>query len=388
MGQEKKNSHSNKPKYQYINTFPDLQAFIAEIESEKILAVDLEADSMFHFKEKICLIQMSTQNQSAVIDPLFIKDLSPLKPIFHNPAIKKIFHGADYDIRSLYRDFKIDINNLFDTQLASMFLGIRETSLEAVCKARFNIKLDKKYQKKDWSIRPLPTPMVDYAAGDTKYLISLYTELTKELSAAKRDFWVIEECEYLSRVRSTNADNTPLFLKCRGAGRLDRQSLAVLENLLQLRKTIAEKKDRPLFKVLSNSSLINIATSMPLRLSELKKLNIISHKQQNMYGKSLIKAIIPALKIPRENLPLYPRKKKSVSVKASSRIKALKKCRDQLSEQFMLDPGLLLNKSLICTLAEKNPYNLDELKKIPEIKNWQYKVFGTEIVKTLKTLPI
>ena len=384
MGQEKKDSHSNEPKYKYINTLSELQAFIAEIESEKILAVDLEADSMFHFKEKICLIQMSTKNQSAVIDPLSIKDLSPLKPIFHNPAIKKIFHGADYDIRSLYRDFRIDINNLFDTQLASMFLGIRETSLEAVCKARFNVKLDKKYQKKDWSIRPLPTPMIDYAAGDTKYLISLYTELAKELSDAKRDFWVIEECEYLSKVRATNANNAPLFLKCKGAGRLDRQSLAVLENLLQLRKTIAKKKDRPLFKILSNSSLIMIAKSMPRELSELKELKVVSYKQLNMYGKSLIKAVTAALEIPRKDLPLYPRKKKSVSVKAPKRIKALKKCRDQLSMQFMLDPGLLLNKSLICTIALKNPHNLDELKAIPEVKNWQHKVLGPKIVKALK----
>ena len=98
--------------YQLIETLSELKTVADLFKKEKAIAVDLEADSMYHFKEKVCLIQMATHDINVVIDPLKIHDLSPLKPLFENRSIKKIFHGADYDVRSLYRDFKININNL------------------------------------------------------------------------------------------------------------------------------------------------------------------------------------------------------------------------------------------------------------------------------------
>jgi len=140
--------------YQFIEIGSELEKIARSFEKEKIIAVDLESDSMYHFKEKVCLIQMATKRNSILIDPLQIRNLSSIKPLFSNQNIKKIFHGADYDIRSLYRDFKIKVNNLFDTELACRFLGIKETGLEAVLKNFFRISLNKKYQKKDWSIRP------------------------------------------------------------------------------------------------------------------------------------------------------------------------------------------------------------------------------------------
>ena len=170
--------------YQVIDTAANLEEIARSLEKEKIVAVDLEADSMFHYKEKVCLIQIATEKIFVVIDSLAIKDLSPLKPIFSNPNIKKIFHGADYDVRSLYRDFKIKINNLFDTELACRFLGIKETGLKAVLKIFFNVDIDKKYQKKDWSKRPLPKEMMAYAfAGIQSSLRSIHG------SDENRSFW-------------------------------------------------------------------------------------------------------------------------------------------------------------------------------------------------------
>jgi len=198
----KKNFTDNaKPVYHIIDSLSGLKEAAAALKKEKTIAVDLEADSMYHFKEKVCLVQMASTTLNLLIDPLSIMDLSPLKPLFSDTKIKKIFHGADYDVRSLYRDFKIEINNLFDTQLASMFLGIRETSLNAVVQSRFGVVLDKKYQKKDWSIRPLPKEMTDYAVQDVMYLIPLAKILEKELKKKKRLDWVKEECHGLSKVR-------------------------------------------------------------------------------------------------------------------------------------------------------------------------------------------
>ena len=166
----------------YINTASGLKKIVADLCSQTLIAFDLEADSMFHFKEKVCLIQAATASSNYIVDPLSITDLSPLSQVLSDPDIVKIFHGADYDVRSMYRDYQIAIHNLFDTELASRFLGHAETGLNTVLQNRFGIFLEKKYQKKDWSQRPLPEPMIAYAAGDVQYLIPLYQIQKKELN--------------------------------------------------------------------------------------------------------------------------------------------------------------------------------------------------------------
>ncbi|MBW2516477.1 MAG: ribonuclease D, partial [Deltaproteobacteria bacterium] len=123
-----------------IVTRSELGRFAQQLKKQQIIGVDLEADSMYHFREKVCLIQIAIRRTTAVIDPLQINNLSVLKPIFKRNDILKVFHGADYDIRSLYRDFKINVNNLFDTELACRFLGLKETGLEAVLKKRYNVR--------------------------------------------------------------------------------------------------------------------------------------------------------------------------------------------------------------------------------------------------------
>ena len=133
--------------YRIIDTPAELKKAAGRLEREKAVAVDLEADSMFHYREKVCLVQIAKEKSSVMVDPLMIKDLSPLKPLFSNPSIRKVFHGADYDIRSLYRDFNINVRNLFDTELAARFLGLEESGLQAVLKKFFNVDIDKKYQK-------------------------------------------------------------------------------------------------------------------------------------------------------------------------------------------------------------------------------------------------
>ena len=298
--------------YQIIDTVAGLEKIVKSFEREKTIAVDLEADSMFHFKEKVCLIQVAAKNRSIVIDPLQIKDLSSLKSIFAGHHIQKIFHGADYDVRSLFRDFNIETNNLFDTELACRFLGIKETGLEAVLKKFFKISLDKKYQKKDWSKRPLPQEMLDYAARDVIYLVPMAEILEKELDNKGRLSWVHEECNYLSKVRPALSDDEPLFLKFKGAGRLKPRSLAVLEALLQFRKKVAGKKDKPLFKIIGNNDLMKITLARPVTLQGLKGTKALSNRQVSIYGKALVETINKAIKIPEDKLLVYPRKKAPV----------------------------------------------------------------------------
>lgn len=376
------------PSYRFIRTPAELEQFVSRISKEKIIAVDLEADSMFHFQEKVCLLQMAGNGENVVIDPLEVNDLSALAPIFKDKDVCKVFHGSDYDVRSLYRDFSIEINNLFDTQLASMFMGQRETSLGAVVCNRFGIQLDKRYQKKDWSQRPLPDGMIEYAASDVYHLIPLARMLMDELEEKGRLDWVKEECDYLSEVRPMENGSDPLFLRFRGAGRLPRRNLAALEGLLQYRRKLAEKKDRPLFKVISNTALLKIATEMAQTPQAMEAARCLSAKQIRIYGKPLSAIVKKANALAEKDLPTYPRKRRpSVSPRVPERIKIIKDWRDRLADGLGLDPALLFNKALMTAIAVKKPADLQGLRNVEGIRNWQVKAFGKEVLTVLSALP-
>jgi ribonuclease D len=385
-GQEKKMRESGDTQ-KIIATSDGLENLIKTIGDEKIIGVDLEADSMYHFKEKVCLIQIAARGMNVVIDPLMVPDLSPFKPLFKNPDIQKIFHGADYDVRSLYRDFRITINNLFDTELASRFLGYSETSLEAVLKNKFGVTLDKKYQRKDWSKRPLPEDMITYATKDVRYLLPLAESLSAELDAKKRLNWVQEECEYLSRVRPNNNSSDPLYLHFKGAGKLDPRSLAVLESLLHYRREIAQKKDVPLFRIFSSRTLLELAEKKPLNLKKLENCAVLSPRQIGIHGHQVIQAINEAMQIETKSLPVYPRKKSpKVPLVVAGRVKALKQWRDARAAELAVDPALVCTKSIIGTIALQKPRGIKDLAAIQELKNWQRKEFGHEIVQLMNQI--
>jgi len=367
--------------YEWIETLPRLEGTARILGQAKTIGVDLEADSMYHYFEKVCLIQIATESASYVIDPLALRDLSALHPVFSNSRIRKVFHGADYDIRSLYRDFRLEVENLFDTQLACKFLGLRETGLEALLRSRFQVELNKKYQRADWSQRPLSPEMVEYAAMDGRYLIALARMLEKELEEKSRVSWVEEECLFLSKVRFPPPSHDPLYLKVKGAFLLDPRSLAVLEALLEFREAQAQKSDLPPFKVLGNEPLLELAMKKSLRLEELETAKVLSRKQIDRYGTRLLQEIHRAMAIPDKDLPVYPRGAKPVlSSPVRKRVKALKTWRDMRANNLGLEPGILLNNALINDLALKNPRLIKEMEEIPGMKKWLQDHFGREIL--------
>lgn len=371
--------------YELIDTASGLDGFIHKAQAAKMIAVDIEGDSMFHFQEKVCLIQMAANGHTAVIDPLAVRDLSGLKPLFESASICKVIHGADYDVRSLYRDFGITIHNLFDTQLASMFMGWDETSLEAVVARRFGVELDKRYQKKDWSQRPLPSEMAVYAASDVVHLIPLANALMQELDQHGRLDWVKEECRLLSKVRPSESNDAPLFMKFKGAGRLEPRQLAALEALLQLRNAIARQKDRPLFKIIGNATLKRIAIALPTDLKQLEESRDLSGRQFDMYGKAVMEALRNVHSIPENQLPRYPRQRSPrLSSRVPPRVKLLRAWRDQKAADLGLNPALVLNRALIRSIAVDNPKDNAALEKVEGLHKWQIKAFGPEILKALK----
>jgi ribonuclease D len=371
----------NASSYEWIETLPRLEGVARILGQEKLIGVDLEADSMYHYFEKVCLLQIATESTTYVLDPLALKDLSALHPVFSDPRIRKVFHGADYDIRSLYRDFRLDVENLFDTQLACKFLGLRENGLEALLRSRFHVELNKKYQRADWSQRPLSPEMVEYAAIDARYLIPLARMLEKKLEEKNRLSWVEEECLFLSKVRFTPPCHGPLYLKVKGAFLLGSRSLAVLEALLEFREAQAQKSDLPPFRVLRNEPLLELAMKKPLGLEELETGKVLNRMQIDRYGTRLLREIHRAMAIPDEDLPVYPRQARpDLSSPLRQRVKALKRWRDMRARNLGMEPGILLNNALINGFALRNPRSMKEMEEIPGLKKWRQSHFGQEIL--------
>jgi ribonuclease D len=375
------------PPYEMIEKRPDLRRVAKDLQRGGIIGVDLEADSMFHYQEKVCLVQMAANDRTFLIDPLALKDLSPLAPVFADPGVRKVFHGADYDIRSLYRDFGIEVRSLFDTQIAARFLGFRKTSLASLLKDLSGLVIEKKYQKKDWSQRPLPPAMCVYAARDACHLVELSRVFEERLRAKGLLLCVEEECELLSKVRPAPVEETPFFLRFKGSGNLDSRSLAVLEALLQFRDELARKQDRPPFKILGNTPIMEMAQKKPVSVRELKSIGRLSARQIKSLGSPLLQRISQALSRPEEALPNYPYKPRSAyDPKVARRIRALREWRVQRSKSLNIDSALTLTNAQIRSLADAPPQKPRDLQRIGGLRNWQKRLFGNEICKLLDSV--
>lgn len=351
---------------------------------EHAIGVDLESDSLFHHREKICLLQISTINKNLLIDTLAIKDISPLAPVFSNSSIRKILHGSDYDIRSLYRDFGIEISSLFDTQIAARLLGSEETGLASLLKLHFDVDLEKKYQKRDWSKRPLSEEMLTYGVYDTFYLIPLSEKLEKALIKKGRITWLEEECDILSRVRFAPGNEEPFYMKFKGAKRLASRNLAALEAILRLRDEAATEKDRPAFKVLSNEQVLNIAEKMPVNRNEL---NSLSDMQVKNMGTDILRKIGEVMRMPEDDLPVYPKNgTRGIEAEFKMEIGLIKEWRNRIAKKLELEPSVLCNNSQILQLVQVDPSDISTLSGQSILKNWQMELFGDELYRMLKEM--
>lgn len=365
--------------YEFLDTTGQVEDLVRVLKSAPLVAVDVEADSLYHFRERVCLLQITASGRNYIVDPLSRADLSILSPIFADPSIKKVFHGADYDIRSLFRDYGILVKHLFDTQVAARFLGLKETGLASILAARFKVHLSKKHQKSNWTKRPLTPEMLCYAISDTAHLSDLHDELSSELAGLGRLSWVEEECDILSGARPAGHEG-PLFLRFKGAGRMDGRSLAVLENVLRFRKEEARRRDVPPFKVIPDRAAEAVALHKPEDAERLVRVAGLSGKQVHLAA-SLVRCVIEALELPETGLPAYPKTPRARSdAKTAARTVLLKEFRDKTAGSLGLDPSIVLTNAQIRDIAARPRRTPSDLESVPSLRRWQKETFGEGLI--------
>lgn len=371
--------------YQWIDTPGGLAQVVADLSGEPLVGVDTESDSFHHYREQVCLIQISTPGSDYIIDPLALTDLSTMRPLFADPAREWIMNGADYDIVCLKRDFDIHFGRIFDTVVAAQLLGYPATGLAAMLERHFDLKVSKTLQRDEWFRRPLTSDQVTYALTDTRYLLPLRAILKEELKAAGRLAWAEEEFTFLARRQWTREPFTPEdFWKIRGARDLNRREQLILRELAVVRDQHASATNRPPFKVISDAVLLMVAKLKPENPAALKKLRGISSLMLRRLGDDILAAVVRGLSQPETALLAPPRgERRRFDPGASKRLDALKEWRRKKAVELKLDPGVLSPLTYLQAVARTNPPTVEEMLAIPDLSRWRAREFGREWIEVM-----
>jgi len=378
--------------FERIESKTDLEALAKDLLKKKVVAIDTEADSFYHYFDKTCLVQIATKKRTWLVDPLALggpAELAPLGPVIADPGIRKIFHAAEYDIFVLKRDCGFHFANLFDTMVCAQMLGYPAIGLAALVERHFGIKVPKDEQRSDWSARPLRDKQLTYAASDVTHLIALSTLLEKALRSAGRLAWAQEEFEALTHREWPERSFDRLgYLRIKGARALDPQALSVLREIFLVRDARAREIDRPAFKVLGNRALLEIAERRPKSDEELAGIKGVSNLIRRRIGREILGAVERGTKkrhgpIPRR-LNGAPHGRRRMDKKAEKRLAALKRWRTRRAKEVALDPGVLCPNASLEAIALRNPETREDLQEVHELKGWFARSFGEEVVDALR----
>ena len=369
------------PPFKLVTSQSEWQSCLADIQSLPRFAVDLEANSMHAYRERICLIQISSPTLDYIIDPLADIDLSPLGVLFADHSIEKIFHAAEYDITLIKREHSWELNHLFDTMWAARILGYERYGLANMLETVFEVQLNKRYQKSNWCRRPLRDEQLSYAQNDTHYLIALRDHLAKQLKADGRWEEALEAFEMQTHITPSNNEFTPeSFWSINGARDLTDVQQSVLCQLSIYRNEEAQTRDKPLFKILGDKTLYEIACSMPRNLYDLSRVHGMSNGQVRRYGRGILKAIQQGK---QTTAPPRPKRKKRPSEDILNRYEKLRLWRKERALARGVESDVIISKDAMWAIARKNPQTQEQLTNINEIGQWRSQTYGHEILNLI-----
>jgi ribonuclease D len=364
-------------------TFREL---MQEISGAPLIAMDTEAASFHRYHDRIYLIQLSTPTITAVIDPLGVGDLAPIGELLADAGVEKVFHDADYDLRLFDRQFGFRARRLFDTRIAAQFLNEPGIGLAALLEKYFGVTADKRFQRADWSARPLSQAMLEYAAGDTQNLCELQSLLRDSLITAGRLSWVAEEFGILEGTRWTAPEADPEldFLRLKGSKALDRRGLGVLRELHGWRAATAAQLDRAEFRIVGNEVLLHLAAHPVTTAAELATVKGIGRDIAERRGAEVLQAIARGQSVSEDELPRHPRPmRRTADPVYEMRLEALKKARNGIAERIGLAPGVLCPNGTLEAIGRAEPENLGVLAGVHGVRQWQVEVFGGELLAAM-----
>jgi len=334
---------------------------------------------------------MTVGGRDAIIDPLSLDTLDPLRDLFEDPTRIKIFHDAGYDLLCMKRDYGFDIQGIFDTMLACRFLGYRKFGLGAILEENYEFQTDKTLQRSDWSRRPLTDAQLYYARHDTHFLPDLAHRLEESLREMGRLEWALEDFDRIANHVDTllerpTAHTQDGFWRIKGAKKLNPQELGYLQALFLLRDRIAEKLDRPAFKVFSNQLLMDLVKTPPMDMNSFSPRPGLKQLGVQRYGTRIVRAI-------RNAKPIYESAPKNMGRRRSGRFmdpqprqvyENLRAVRRKVAEAIGVDPEVIAGNACLEDLARDPPTSVGSVAEHPGIKGWRAAILSEKFFRAVQ----
>jgi len=365
-----------------ITQSEQLGAMLRQLMNAPVVGVDTESDSLYVYREKVCLVQLSIPEVDYLVDPLAPGlSLDPLGELFAAPGIVKVFHAAEYDVMCLKRDVGVQFRNLFDTMWAARILGWKQFGLATILLERFGVQMDKRWQRHNWGQRPLDRAALAYARLDSHYLARLQDIEVQELEASGLTEQARETFDQVAQVLPVPREADPDdFWRVKGAWDLAPRSQAILRELFILREKQACRRNCPPFKVMGDKTLIALAQARPRRLPDLQHLDGMSPLQIKRYGEQVIEAVARGLsasipRAPRSSPPDYG---------MLNRYERLRAWRKEVAAGRGVEPDVIVSNAILMALAQRQPRTPQELAGIEGLGPWRLKTFGQQMVEALR----
>jgi ribonuclease D len=369
----------------FLDSADAVERFLTSIAAAPSIALDTEGASFHRYVDRIYLLQVSTLREHAVIDPLPIAAPAQLGALLESPDVEVVFHDADYDLRLLHQDYGWRVTRIFDTRVAAQLLGIRAFGLAALLETFFGVRLDKKLQRADWSMRPLSPPMLEYASQDTRHLLPLRDRLRAGLEEKGRLSWALEEFGRLEGTRWDEPAADGAFLKVKGARDLTRRELAILRELVAWRDAVARQLDRSTFRVAGNDVLLSLARTAPATTGALDRTRGLAKSIVARHGDALLDAVERGRAVPETELPRFPKGTRwARDPEQEERVARLRQARDRAAAALDLDPGVLCPRERLEAIARRKPESVKDLADVPELRRWQIELLGPAFVAALR----
>lgn len=358
----------------YVETHHQLDEFIHEVDSHgfyECCSIDTEADSMHSYATKLCLIQFSTPNGLAIIDPLQIgKEGMELFPDFVDRFETVWMHGADYDISMFDMTFDWVPRRIHDTQIAARLLGVTKFGLANLLEDQYGVKVSKQSQKADWSRRPLTEKMLAYAYNDVRYLLDLGAKFEERLQECGRHEWFLESCDAArASVMQRDGKSEDEVWRISGWGKLSRRGLNYLRHLWLWRDLECQRLDRPAFKFLGNQEILRMAISLD-ETGTAKPPHFLKER----YVRRMNAAIEQAGKVAEGD---YPSKRLRGSGErleiVEESFEKIREFRNRAAEELKVDGTMIATRSAMERLASRN---LDESERFRGLQNWQKEILS------------
>jgi ribonuclease D len=354
---------------------------LTDLTKQPAIAVDTESNSLHAYQERVCLIQISTREKDYLVDTLALQSLEPLGDIFAHSAIQKVFHAGDYDLTCLKRDYAFTFANYFDTSVAAAAVGEENLGLSTLLAKYFGFSVDKKFQRADWGKRPLDPEMLCYAQSDSHFLLPLRDRLLPRLKSTRRLSLVLEDCAALAQQTPPMKNHREDVWRVKGTNGMKPRALSLLQQLNHLREELARKQDVPLFKVMSDAALVEIATTQPKHIQELDLLPSLSKNQVRRYGKQIMRTVVDWRKNPGKlTRPRVPYLDESIQ----RRRELLGDWRKQVAHKERLSSSVILPKDLLESIAAQPIKNKAELEQAMQASPTRFAVYGEDLLEILR----